>query len=176
MLTFIRDQDPLQAVNKLVRIEIPALSYPSIEELRGKRRLWIANFGDMSQRGPVILRLARPVRADEESIDTATYFHRIKFYRDHGILLGYQQAMWLVKNQDELPDPARSALRELLGEATLDFPGLHFNRDTGGWGFPSLVQDEKRWDLHFSSPAFAFHRRVAVAVTPEQEAAWENVK
>ena len=48
-------------------------------------------------------------------------------------------------------------------------------REDGAWGAPSLVQDEEEWDLHFSPLSFAFHRRIAVAVTPEQEEAWAGL-
>ena len=104
MLTFIRGQDLLQAVDKFVRIEIPALPRPTIEAVRGERRPWIKTLNDTSPTGPVILRLARPLRADEESISETKYRERIRLYHTAGILPGYQDAFWLKETNTNYPN------------------------------------------------------------------------
>jgi hypothetical protein len=134
--TFFRETGELS-------ITIPALPRPTFAELRSKHD-WIRKENgierDTSPTEAVTLKLATVLRESEGSINGPEYEKRIAQKLD--IILGYQQAVWLVEHQDEFPE-----FMALLGKVYIDFTGLVVVNANGNRHFPYLSQDGKRWYL-----------------------------
>lgn len=155
-------RDDFQFTDELT-IEIPALPRSTLEELK-ERYPWIAKIErDDSPEGPVTLRLATVLKSGEDSVDGATYERRRAPKR--GLLLGLQHRDWLLKNQDELPEPARAALRALLGKVYLDFPGISVVREDGDRLCPYASVFGGRWDGRWRWFGSGFDRSGRVAVS-----------
>ena len=139
-------------------IQIPALPRPTFDELRRKFS-WIKKIErDTSPTGPVTLRFATILRADETSpVSVKEYERRIAPALPR--LLGYQHCKWLTTHQDEYP-----ALKTLLGKVYINFSGIVVVDSDGGRLFP-YGNSHKRWTLLFSSfdVDFCLSGRVAVS-------------
>ena len=123
-------------------IQIPALPRPTFEELRSKFD-WIELIErDNSPIEAVTLKLATVLRESEKSINGGEYEKRIAGKLD--IILGYQQAAWLVEHQDEFP-----GFMALLGKVYVDFTGLVVVNSNVNRRYPSLSQDVRRWCLYW---------------------------
>jgi hypothetical protein len=142
-----------------IAIQIPALSRPTIEELQAQYS-WIKSIErDNSPTEAVKLSLATVLRSDEtESISGVEYERRLIGKLD--LILGYQQAKWLVEHQDGFPD-----FMALLGKIYIDFSGLIVVNVDGLRYFPYLSQSVKRWYLHWDWFSSDFNPNVRVAVS-----------
>ena len=122
-------------------ISIPALPRPTLEELQ-KRFSWIKSIErDTSPTEAIILNLATVLRPSDDRISGKEYEARINLKLD--LILGYQQALWLVKNQDKFPKFMR-----LLGKIYIDFSGLIVVNENGCRSILYLSQDGRRWCLN----------------------------
>jgi len=126
-----------------VSITIPALARPTLPELRLKHD-WIREKDgierDTSPTGAVTLKLATVLREGEGSINGSKCEERIAGKLD--IVLGYQQAVWLVEHQDEFPE-----FMALLGKIYIDFTGLVVVDAYGDRSYPCLLRRGERWYL-----------------------------
>lgn len=131
-------------------ISIPALPRPTLNELRKKFPEIRKENGikrDDSPTTPVTLHLASVlIPGEEECIEGEKYERRLLVPRMQGLLLGYQQAVWLVEHQDEFP--ALMALREWV---CIDFPGLIVVDEGGRRCVFCLGFGGKFWHLSRSS-------------------------
>ena len=123
-------------------VQIPALVRPTLTELQEKYP-WIDRIeSDTSPTEAVRLELGTVLRPDEERIDSKEY--QLRRAPLAGRLHGYQQLVWLVKNQDEHP-----AFKALLGLIYIDGPGMVVVRADGSRYFPYLDEYGRRWGLHW---------------------------
>ncbi len=137
-------------------ISIPALPRPTLEELQ-KNFSWIKSIErDASPTEAITLNLATVLRLSEDRISGEEYEKRIA--PKLNLILGYQQAIWLVEHQDELPE-----FIKLIGKIYVDFSGLVVVSEGGRRGIPYLSRLGRRWDLdwHWLSLDFRRHARVA---------------
>ena len=159
----VGDRDCFRFTNDEVVIQIPALPRPTLEVLTARYPLIVSIERDDSPECPVTLRLATVLKSDEDSIDGPTYEQRLASRRS--ILLGLQHRDWLVAHQDELPEAARTALRALIGNVYMDFPGLIVVRGDGGRGFPYAARIGRRWSGGWGWIDDGFGRLGRVAVS-----------
>jgi hypothetical protein len=126
-----------------VRIEIPALPRPALEQLQLERH-WIQSIErDTSPTESVTLILGTVMRpAKERRISGRTYQDRIK--PRLGVALGYQHARWLIEHQHEFPD-----LMALLNEVYIDFVGLVVvgEWDVRYYSYMERMGDKERFGL-----------------------------
>lgn len=123
-------------------IPIPALKPPTLKELQKKfpnMRFKSVELNTAPTEA-VTLRLGTVLKPNEESINGSEYERRRGLRKDD--LFGYQQAAWLVENQDKHP-----VFMALLGKIYIDFPGLVLLGADGNRYFPCLGQLGGRWVL-----------------------------
>ena len=136
--------EPIRLTDKFT-LQIPALPRPTLAELREKFP-WIREEKgierDTSPTDAVTLRLGTVLCEGEDLIGGTEYERRLQPKQD--ILLGYQQAAWLVAHQDEFP-----AFMALLGKIYIDFPGLVVVRADGSRDVPCLPRGGRRWRLRW---------------------------
>ncbi len=151
---------PFQFTDKELTIQIPALPRPTLAELQAKfPGLGIKSIErDTSPVEAVTLKLATVLRTNEESVGGANYERRIAPKLD--IILGFQQAMWLVGHQDEFP-----AFMALLGKIYIDFSGLVVVTDDDDRHFPYLSQDGTHWRMGWYWIRLGFSRLGRIAVS-----------
>ena len=144
MLDCFRETGELTGTNA---ITIPVLPRPTPKALRSKYD-WIREKdgieADTSPTDAVTLALGVVLRPKESSINGQEYERRRLSLPG---LLGYQQAAWLVENQD---DPKLAAFKALCGKIYIDFPGLVVVDADGRRLFPDLDELGGRWDLCWS--------------------------
>ena len=137
-------------------ISIPALPRPTLEELQ-KRFSWIKSIErDTSPTEAIILNLATVLRPSDDRISGKEYEARINLKLD--LILGYQQALWLVEHQDEFPE-----FMKLLGKIYIDFSGLVVVVRHGRRNISYLVLYGKRWSLFWAWFGGDFRRAGRVA-------------
>lgn len=140
-------------------ILIPALKRPALKELR-KQFSWIKSIKrNTSPTEAVMLRLGTVLRENEDYVGGSEYERRLAPRQN--LVLGYQQAFWLVEHQDEFP-----AFKALLGKNYyIDFPGLIVALAGGHryFYFPSLVVGGARWCLVWRWTSKNLYRRGRVA-------------
>jgi hypothetical protein len=140
-------------------LQIPALLRPTLAELRSKYD-WIGEENgierDSSPTEAVTLKLATILLGNERSVNGQKYEERIAPKLD--IILGYQQAIWLVEHQDEHPE-----FMALLGKVYIDFTGLVVVRSIGDRRCPFLDQFGERWCLYWSWVDIGFISRERIA-------------
>lgn len=119
-------------------VNTPALPRPTLRELKNVFPLVESVERDTSPTEAVTLKLGTVLRLDEASINSKEYERRL--LASQRIVLGYQQAAWLVEHQDEFPE-----LMALLGKIYIDFSGLVVVLEDGRRSFPYLLQRGKRW-------------------------------
>ncbi len=144
-------------------IEIPVLPRPTLAEIQ-TRWPWVSRIErDTSPTSPVTLRLATVLMPEEREIDSVTYERRLIPHQDS--LLGLQHRDWLIAHQDEVPEPARTAVKALLGKVYIDFPGLVVVHGGGGRRFPYAGRDGERWGegWRWVDAWFVRHGRVALS-------------
>jgi hypothetical protein len=95
---------------------------------------------DTSPVEAVTLRLFTILREGETSVGGAECERRIAGKLN--IILGYQQAVWLVEHQDEFPE-----FMAMLGKIYIDFSGLVVVNSYGSRSFPFLDRSGERWYL-----------------------------
>ncbi|MDE2015100.1 MAG: hypothetical protein KGJ89_01050 [Patescibacteria group bacterium] len=139
-----------------VAVRIPALKQPTLEELRRAFSQIEKIESDSSPTDEVILRLGTLLRSDEKSIVGSEYERRLVSRRN--LVLGYQQAVWLVEHQDEFP-----VFMSLLGKVYIDFPGLVVLYANGYRNVPYLSRNGERWYLGRSWLDCGFNRNGRVA-------------
>lgn len=147
----------LRVTNELT-LQIPALAPPTLKELQSKWD-WIESIErDSSPTKAVTLKLATILRVSEGSVNGDEYEKRIA--RKLDLILGYQQAVWLVEHQDEFPE-----FMALLGKVYIDFSGLVVVRSGGYRNFPYLIQSGERWYLgwRWVGRGFGSDERVALS-------------
>jgi hypothetical protein len=136
---FLRDTGELS-------IPIPALPRPTLYELRNKYPQIEAKGGierDDSPTTAVTLKLGSVlIPGEEENVDGMIYEQRLLIPRRRGLLLGHQQAIWVMEHQQEFPE-----LIQLLGKIYIDFPGLIVVRSDGSRDVFCLRSFGKRWYL-----------------------------
>ena len=158
----VDNKDCFQFTDERCVIQVPALPRPTLEELKA-RYSWIERIErDDSPVCPVTLRLATVLKSGEDSINGATYERRL--VPRHSMLLGLQHRDWLVANQNNLPEPTRTALKALLGKIYLDFPGLIVVREGGSRDFPCASGLGGRWGGHWGWSGHGLARGGRVAV------------
>lgn len=101
------------------------------------------------------------VMTDEDTGDYiagSVYEQRLAAKLD--IVLGLQQAIWLVEHQDEFPD-----LMALVGRIYIDCPGLVVVCGSGGRCIPYLGKQDGRFvlDWHWVDDSFDRYGRIAVS-------------
>ncbi len=139
-----------------ISILIPALPHPTLEELQ-KSFSWIKSIkSDSSPTEAVTLNLATVLRPSESQISGEEYEKRIA--PKLNLILGYQQAAWLVEHQDEFPE-----FMKLLGKVCIDFTSLIVVFEFGRRVIPYLDQYGGRWRLRWSWLRDGFGRSVQVA-------------
>ncbi len=124
-----------------LRIEIPALPRPTLGELQKKYDFIRSIESDDSPTEPVTLVLGTVLHSGESSINGTEYEYRLKSI---GGKFGYQQGIWLVEHQDELPE-----FKKLCGEVYIDLPGLIVLGGDGRRSFPCLREYGGRWNLNW---------------------------
>ena len=137
-------------------IQIPALVRPTLKQLQSKYS-WIKSIErDSSPTDAVTLKPATVLRGNEKSINGGEYEKRIAGKLD--IILGYQQAVWLIEHQDEFPE-----FMALFGKVYIDFAGLVVVNANGNRNYPYLNQNGKRWYLNWNwiDNDFNLNERVA---------------
>jgi hypothetical protein len=115
---------------------------------------------DYSPAGRVLFRVGTVLRPDEIEIDAPEYERRLIEF-GVGRLLGYQHLAWLVENQDQYP-----ILLGLLGEFSIDGPGLVVIAENGDRNIPYICKSKDRWGLHWGWPwlrSTKFDRRCRIA-------------
>ncbi len=127
-------------VVKETKIEIPALSHPTIQELKEHFSGIDSICSDVSPVGPVRLGLATilDLNSDEKFIGVNGHKFGSRIYPHRERTLGFQHAIWLAENKEFL-------LREIgdLGSVLIFFPGLYINSDLDPYrGLPSLSGDK----------------------------------
>lgn len=142
-------------------ISIPALSRPTLKQLK-KKWPWIKKIAqDTSPTCPVTLELATVLLVDEnDSIDGSEYERRLT--PNPSRLLGYQQCEWLIEHRDEYP-----AFATLLGKVYIEFPGLVVVDDDGNRRGPHCLQVGRRWGASWSWFIAAFNQSGRVAISDE---------
>jgi len=121
-----------------LKIQIPALPRPTLEELQG-RFGWIKSIHeDNSPTKASTMTLGTVLRLTEYRIDDEEYTRR----REGLPSLGYQHGVWLAENQDNLPE-----LMAQLGRVYIDLPGIEVVDADGRRRFPYLSQCGGRWGL-----------------------------
>jgi hypothetical protein len=121
-------------------LQIPAQARPTLEQLKSKWS-WIESIErDTSPIEAVTLKLGTILLGNEKSVNGQKYEERIAPKLD--IILGFQQAVWLVEHQDEFPE-----FMALLGKVYIDFTGLIVVYSNGDRDYPYLIQHGKRWCL-----------------------------
>ena len=132
---------PFHVTGELM-IQIPALARPTLEELRKDYSFIRSIERDTSPTDAVTLNLATILRSNEERVKGEEYERRIAQKLD--LILGFQQAVWLVKNQDKFPD-----FMAPLGKIYIDFSGIVVVVGNGHRGVPCLARDGRRWGLYW---------------------------
>ena len=139
-------------------IPIPALPRLTIEEIQ-KKFSWVKSIErDTSPTEAVTLNFATILRPEENQVNGTEYERRITPKLD--ILLGLQQALWLVDHQDEFP-----AFMALLGKIYIDFSGLVVVRGDGNRGRFSLRQGGERWSVNWDWLGNDFDRHGRLALS-----------
>lgn len=123
-------------------VSIPAFSRPTLKKLQ-KSFSWIKSIErDTSPTEAVMLNLATVFRPSENEISGKEYEVRIS--PKLNLILGYQQASWLVEHQNEFPE-----LMKLIGKVYIDFPGLVVVEENGNRHVPGLGRENGRWCLYW---------------------------
>jgi|GEM_PF-903485 len=139
-------------------IDIPALQRPMLKDLQAKFS-WIKSIErDTSPTDAVTLKLGAVLWPDEDRVDGSEYERRIA--SKVNITLGYQQAEWLMKHQDEHP-----AFKALFGQIYINFPGLVVVNTSGDRYFPCLGEGGGRRDLDWDWVGDDFNRLGRLAVS-----------
>jgi hypothetical protein len=138
-------------------LQIPALARPTFKQLQTALS-WIEKIErDTSPTEAVTFTLATALPVGEKnSISGTEYERRIAPKQD--LILGYQQAVWLVEHQDELP-----GFTALLGKIYIDFSGLVV---VSGYGYryvPYLSPYGKRWFLFWDWLGYDFYSSGRIA-------------
>lgn len=151
--------EPIRFTDELI-LRIPALPRPTIEELQGKFP-WIRSVErDTSPTEAITLRLGTVLRGGEGTIGGGEYERRLAPKQD--ILLGYQQAVWLLESQDQLPELMAMAI---LGKVYIDLPGLVVAGAGGLRSLPYLRRDGGRWRLRWNWLGYGFSSDGRIAVS-----------
>lgn len=139
------DKDCFRFTDDEVVIEIPALKRPTPEEIQAIHGPNATIERDDSTEAAVTMRLATVRKSTEPSIDGPTYERRILKLRTEGRLLGFQHRRWFFANVDLLPEPAKSAVKALLGKVYIDFPAIVVVDEDGSRCIPYADYDGKQW-------------------------------
>ena len=123
-------------------ILIPPLPRPTLRELQKDSSRIKSIESDSSPTEAVTLNLAIVLRPSEDHINGKEYEKRIA--PKLNLILGYQQAAWLVEHQNEFPE-----FIKLLGKIYIDFSGLVVVTKFGSQDVPRLIRDGKRWNLRW---------------------------
>ncbi len=123
-----------------LNIIIPALPRPTLKEVGANASYITSIKSDTSPIEAVTLELCTVLKEDEEYTNGEEYESRIASLP----VLGYQQAAWLVENQDKFPE-----LLALLGKIYIDFPATVVLSSDGNRSIPYLLQGGNRWDLRW---------------------------
>jgi hypothetical protein len=136
-------------------LEIPALSPPTLLELQQSLPSIKKIDYDHSPTIAVMMALATILGEDEKSIDGGEYKNRIV---DRPNLLGFQQGVWLVKNQVPV-------VNAVFRGDPIDLPGLVAIEADGDQIYPCLRPCGHRYQLDWFGFANGFRstRRIAVA-------------
>lgn len=130
-------------VKEDLAIPVPALKPPTLKELQ--KRFPGMEFKSIelntAPTEAVTLRLGTVLKPNEEEMVNGSEYER-RLASRRNLILGYQQATWLVEHQDEYP-----AFRALLGKIYIDFPGLVVAGEVVSRRFPCLRELSGRWDL-----------------------------
>lgn len=141
-----------------VTIRIPALPRPTLTELQSKFG-WVKEIErDTSPTEAVTFKLGTVFRSNDERIDGGEYERRIT--RKLDIMLGYQQAVWLVEHQSEFP-----AFMTLSRNVYIDFPCLVVVNAHGHRRFPGFSEGGWRWimDWRWFENSFGWDGRIAIS-------------
>jgi len=141
-------------------LQVPATQRPTTRELRAEFP-WVKNIErDSSPTNAVTLTLKQVLRSDESYVNGSEYERRIA----QESVLGYQQAAWLTKNQnDPRIEQALSGLRQLQ----IDFPGTVAVSWHGTRSIAHLRRCGELWCLSWTSIVLGFEevergRRLAI--------------
>ena len=156
----------LFAVQPGIAIATPACLYATLDHIRSDQlRPWAEKFVDTSCTQAGILRFARVVRPEEESIKRAEYQCRLDIAASLGVMFpGWSQAEWLYETFDSIPpEQGPQQLMELIRNQGLaaNFVGTHVYREHCGWGEAAILPGNHKLDLHAQSLDWAMHRLVA---------------
>lgn len=140
-------------------IEIPALARPTLAELQAEYPYIKLIKWDSSPTEAVKLDLGTVLRPDEaEGIHGQEYERRLA--PKLNLILGYQQAKWLVEHQDEF-----LGLSSLSRNVRIDFFGLGVVNADGSRNIPCFRQFQKRWyiDWRWFEHGFTPQGRIAMS-------------
>jgi hypothetical protein len=139
-----------------LRIEIPALPRPTLEELQEEHpKMGIKSIRrDTSPIGPVSLGLGTVLNPEEFKIKGVEYVLRLAPIRN--ILFGYQHSVWLLGNY-KLP-----AIRNILDEFRLVLPGLIVIDGNNEYFTPALHKNSRSW-AHLDYGLLQFDRLAVAA-------------
>ncbi len=163
------DRDCFSFTDDAVVFKIPALKRPSLADVKASWDGIRSIECDDSTEGEVTVRLATVLKSDEPQIVGGDYERRLMKLRGEGGLLGFQHWKWFLANWDKpeaiLDDKVRAALKSLIGNVYIDFPGIIVVRAGGGRGIPYAFDGGERWHGYWCwvSDAFRRYGRVAVA-------------
>lgn len=127
-------------------IQIPALQRPTIEQINEAfpEMRFEQIERDTAPTKALTLALATVLPISEtRAISGTEYEQRIAPRRN--VILGYQQAVWLVEHQDEFPE-----FMALLGKIYINFSGLVVKRADDRHYIPCLNRFGKRWYIYWN--------------------------
>ncbi len=136
-----------------LKIQIPAIPRPTLEELQRKYSWIKAIEFDNSPTEPVTLVLGTVFRSDENSINGREYEYRLRSVEGK---FGYQQGLYLAKNQLVYPN-----FQKMRGKIYIDLPGLMVLNDGDSRRFPCLDGHGLLWVLRWpwiDSNFSSYHR------------------
>lgn len=131
----------LRLTNEL-KIHVPALKRPTLEELQLKDSRIKSIFRDTSVERPVVLSLAMmlgPHAEDQRELGE----HDERIFLTNDLLLGFQQREWLREHQAEFPE--FMAFLKLKETFCIDFAGLVVNWHNGQRRSPYLAPVVDTW-------------------------------
>ncbi len=124
-----------------LRIKIPALPHPTLKEIQQKSS-WIRSISyDRSPTKAVTFNTGTILLPNEDRVSRYEFENRMASSKPN-LILGYQQAIWLIENQDELPE-----FKKLLCKIHIYFSGLAAIDDRDGLVVPCLKELDERWSL-----------------------------
>jgi hypothetical protein len=122
-----------------LKLKIPALPRPTLEEVRAKFPMITAIEIDTSPERAVSMALSTVTISRHNGISGKQY--RRVIMMNGGFTLGYQHCRWLHQNQSSF-----TALSALRGKFAIHFPGIKMVDARGERHFPSLIANKTVWE------------------------------